>query len=54
MARIVHIEHAGGAATARLEAENWRGTRYSDFFVLVAGGAEWLIADKVFFAHSRA
>ena len=53
-ARIVTIEHSGTAAMARLEAENWRGTRYTDFFVLLKPGADWKIASKVFFAHSRA
>jgi Putative lumazine-binding len=54
VARIVMIEHSGTAATARLEAENWRGTRYTDFFLLLKQGSEWRIASKVFFAHSRA
>ena len=54
VARIVTIDHAGSAAMARLEAENWRGARYTDFFVLLKTGAEWRIASKVFFAHSRA
>jgi hypothetical protein len=53
-ARIVTIEHTGTAAMARVEAENWRGTRYTDFFVLRRLGAEWRITSKVFFAHTRA
>jgi hypothetical protein len=53
-ARVVMIDVAGTAATARLEAENWRGTRYTDFFVLHKTGADWRIVSKVFFAHSRA
>ena len=54
-ARVVTIEPSGTAAMARLEAENWRGTRYTDFFVLFeTGGGDWKIASKVFFAHSRA
>lgn len=53
-ARVVSIEHAGGAAMARLEALNWRGTRYTDFFVLVKQGDGWRIDSKVFFAHLRA
>jgi Putative lumazine-binding len=53
-ARIVTIDHSGGAAMARLEAENWRGTRYTDFFVLLEIDTDWRIASKVFFAHSRA
>jgi hypothetical protein len=28
------IEHSGTAASARREAANRRGTRYTDFFVL--------------------
>lgn len=53
-ARVVSIEHSGGAAMARLEAQNWRGARYTDFFVLVSGADGWRIDSKVFFAHARA
>ena len=53
-ARVVSIEHSGSAAMARLEAQNWRGTRYTDFFVLVSGADGWRIDSKVFFAHLRA
>jgi hypothetical protein len=52
--RIAGIELSGTAAMARLEAENWRGTRYTDFFVLLKRGDGWRIASKVFFAHARA
>jgi hypothetical protein len=52
--RVVAIEYMGTAAMARLEAENWRGTRYTDFFVLVRTDGAWRIDSKVFFAHSRA
>lgn len=53
-ARVVSIDHAGGAAMARLEALDWRGTRYTDFFVLVRDDEGWRIDSKVFFAHARA
>ena len=53
-ARIVSIEPAGGAAMARLEALNWRSTRYTDFFVLVRREDGWRIDSKVFHAHARA
>jgi hypothetical protein len=53
-AQIVGIEYAGNAAMARLEVRNWRGTRYSDFFVLVERDGVWRIGSKVFFAHARA
>ena len=52
--RVVAIEYRGTAAMARLEAENWRGTRYTDFFVLIRTDGAWRIDSKVFFAHSRA
>lgn len=52
--RIVAIEAAGGAAMARLEALDWRGTRYTDFFVMVRRGDGWRIDSKVFHAHARA
>jgi len=53
-ARIVGVEYAGNAGMARLEAQNWRGTRYTDFFVLLKQSDVWRITSKVFFAHSRA
>jgi hypothetical protein len=53
-ATIAAVEVSGTAAMARLEAVNWRGTRYTDFFVLLKRGDEWRIASKVFFAHDRA
>jgi Putative lumazine-binding len=53
-ARVVGIQFAGNAGTARLEARNWRGTRYTDFFVLLKHAGDWRITSKVFFAHSRA
>lgn len=52
--RIVGIETAGGAAMARLEALDWRGTRYTDFFVMIRRDEGWRIDSKVFHAHSRA
>jgi len=53
-AQIAAIEISGTAAMARLEAVNWRGTRYTDFFVLLERGGQWRITSKVFFAHDRA
>ena len=54
IAHVVGIEFSGSAAMARLEAANWRGTRYTDFFTLVFRDNEWRIASKVFYAHARA
>ena len=52
-AQIVGIEYAGNAGMARLEARNWRGTRYTDFLVLLRQANVWRITSKVFFAYSR-
>lgn len=52
--RVVAIEYMGTAAMARLKAENWCGTRYADFFVLIRTDGTWRINSKVFLAHSRA
>jgi Putative lumazine-binding len=53
-AAIASVEISGTAAMARLDAVNWRGTRYTDFFVLLRRDGGWRIASKVFFAHDRA
>jgi Putative lumazine-binding len=53
-AQIAAVEVSGTAAMVRLEAANWRGTRYTDFFVLLRRDGEWRIVSKVFFAHDRA
>jgi hypothetical protein len=53
-AHIASIERSGTAAMARLEADDWRGTRYTDFFVLLKRDDAWRIASKIFFAHDRA
>jgi len=53
-ARVVAVNLQGTAAIARLEARNWRGFRYTDFFVLLKRSGGWKIASKVFFAHTHA
>lgn len=53
-ARVVAVDYAGNAAMARLEALDWRGTRYTDFFLLVRRDDGWRISDKIFFAHAKA
>ena len=52
-AKIVGIDISGTAGNARVEISDWRGTRYTDFFLLCNAGS-WRITSKVFFAHSRA
>jgi len=52
-ARIVSIDCAGNAASARVEFLGWAGARFTDFFVLSKRDGEWKISGKVFDAHGR-
>lgn len=51
VAKITHIEVVGSVATARVEADNWTGFRFTDFFNLLKIGNDWKIVNKVFFLH---
>ena len=51
-ARVVSMEYACGAAMARLEALDWRSTRYTDFFVLVRSDEGWRIDSEGFYARA--
>ena len=41
----------GNAATARLEASNWHGHRFTDMFTFLRINGEWKITSKVFHLH---
>ena len=51
-ARISNIDIEGTVATVRLEADNWTGNRFTDFFTLLKLNGHWLIMNKVFHLHS--
>jgi hypothetical protein len=50
-AEITAIDIAGTVAYARVESNNWHGTRFSDMFLLLKDGNEWKILTKVYFTH---
>ncbi len=50
-ARIASIDLIGTVATVRLELDNWKGHRYTDFFTLLKVDGEWKIMNKVFHLH---
>ncbi|NJO03043.1 MAG: nuclear transport factor 2 family protein [Bacteroidia bacterium] len=52
-ARIVSIDYAGRAASARVEFLDWGGVRYTDFFVLYKQDGQWKISGKVYDSHDR-
>lgn len=49
--KISHIEVVGSVATARVEADNWTGHRFTDFFNLLKINDDWKIMNKVFYLH---
>lgn len=39
-------------AVARIEADNWTGHRFTDFFTLLKVDGQWKIMNKVFHLHA--
>lgn len=50
-ADITTLDIVGDIAYAKVEANNWHGTRYTDMFLLVKDGNEWKILTKTFYTH---
>ena len=48
---IASIDLNGTVASARLEAENWSGHRFTDLFTLLKVDGVWKIINKVFYLH---
>ena len=51
--QIAWIDISGPAAAAKVEFFNWRGFRFTDFFVLYKKDGEWKISSKVYDSHSN-
>lgn len=52
VAKITSIEVVGTIAVARVESDNWLGSRFSDFLTLLKVDGQWKIVNKVFHLHS--
>ncbi|MEO9806419.1 MAG: nuclear transport factor 2 family protein [Reichenbachiella sp.] len=50
---IAWIDISGPAAAAKVEFQDWKGFRFTDFFVLYKNGKEWRISGKVYDSHSQ-
>jgi len=50
-AKITSIDIEGSIATARLEADNWTGHKFTDMFTLLKTDGQWKIMNKVFHLH---
>ncbi len=49
--RLTSIDVVGTAASVRLDADNWTGHRFTDFFTLVKIDGQWKVLSKVFYLH---
>ena len=50
--KIANIDIVGTIATVRLEADNWTGHKFTDFFTLLKVEGTWKIMNKVFYLHA--
>ncbi len=50
---IAWIDISGPAAAAKVEFLDWKGFRFTDFFVLYKKGDTWKISAKVYDSHSN-
>lgn len=51
-ARIVKVDGAGSAASARVEVDRWQTHRFTDIFNLLKIDGRWQIVNKIFHTHS--
>ena len=49
--QISSIDVVGTCANVRVDADNWTGHRFTDFFNLVKFDGQWKIVSKVFYLH---
>lgn len=50
---IAWVDISGPAAAAKIEFINWRGYRFTDFFVLYKHDGQWKISGKVYDSHAN-
>lgn len=48
---IANLDVAGSIAMARVEIDDWAGTKYTDMFTLLKVGDGWKIVSKVSYKH---
>jgi hypothetical protein len=49
--RVVKVDVAGTAASARVEVDNWQKHRFTDVFNLLKIDGKWVIVNKIFHTH---
>ena len=48
---ISKIDIVGSAANVRIELDNWKGARFTDFLNLLKVDGQWQVMNKVFYLH---
>lgn len=51
--QVAWIDISGPAAAAKIEFLDWKGFRFTDFFVLYKQDDEWKISGKTYDSHSQ-
>ena len=50
---VTIVEVAGTVAIVRVEADNWTGHRFTDYFTMLKTDGQWKIMNKTFHLHDE-
>jgi hypothetical protein len=48
---ISKIDIVGTIASVRIELDNWKGSRFTDFLNVLKFNGKWQVMNKVFYLH---
>ncbi|MGY8855548.1 MAG: nuclear transport factor 2 family protein [Burkholderiales bacterium] len=48
---ISKIDIVGTIASVRIELDNWKGSRFTDFLNVLKVNGKWQVMNKVFYLH---
>ena len=48
---ISKIDIVGTVASVRIELDNWKGSRFTDFFNMLKLDSKWQVMNKFFYLH---